>query len=64
MTFVQIATPGFGQNLLNLEFMKMNWIQYSGALLIALALVIGLAALYEMKNSWRVGIKYEQKRIW
>jgi protein-S-isoprenylcysteine O-methyltransferase Ste14 len=33
----------------------------AGAVLITIAMLIGLAALYEMKNSWRVGIKYDQK---
>ena len=45
------------------RFSILNTIAFDllGLVMITLALFIGLAALYQMKNSWRVGIKYDQK---
>jgi protein-S-isoprenylcysteine O-methyltransferase Ste14 len=61
MIFALIAFPDFRDYLVILNFLEAEWIQYSGGFMISLALIIGLAALYEMKNSWRIGIKYDQK---
>lgn len=61
LTFAQIAYPGISDGLIFLDVLSYKWIQFVGAILISLALIIGLSALYEMKNSWRVGIKYNQK---
>lgn len=44
-----------------ISFLQIPILQYSGYGLVLAALLIGLAALYVMKNSWRVGIKYDQK---
>jgi protein-S-isoprenylcysteine O-methyltransferase Ste14 len=61
LTFGQIAFAGLGNHLGSLEFLDFQVLQMAGAVLITIAMLIGLAALYEMKNSWRVGIKYDQK---
>jgi protein-S-isoprenylcysteine O-methyltransferase Ste14 len=44
-----------------IQLLQTSFIQISGIVAMTIALVIGLAALFEMKNSWRVGIRYEQK---
>ena len=55
----------FLPNTLNIagkiSFLEIPILQYTGYGLVLVALLIGLAALYEMRNSWRVGIKYDQK---
>lgn len=61
LTFGQIAFARLGHHLGSLEFLDFRLLQMAGAVLITTAMLIGLAALYEMKNSWRVGIKYDQK---
>lgn len=61
MTFAIIAFPDLGQNLIFINLLDAEWIQYSGGFAISIAFIVGLAALYAMKNSWRVGIKYDQK---
>lgn len=58
--------------LFRLSFVKPKWIgeinlsQYSlfnttGLLLVSIGFVLGILALIAMRNSWRVGIKYDQK---
>ena len=49
------------KTLIQIEFMNSRVFDFIGMGLLLLALYIGLAALYEMKNSWRVGIRYDQK---
>lgn len=44
-----------------ISILKMSFLQYVGYGLMMLALLVGLAALYEMRNSWRVGIIPGQK---
>jgi len=44
-----------------LSFINHNFIEYAGYIFIGIALMVGIAALTEMKTSWRVGIKYDQK---
>lgn len=61
LTFWQIAFAGIKHHLGYLEFLDFQVLQTSGAVLMIIAMFTGLAALYEMKNSWRVGIKYDQK---
>ncbi len=61
LTFVQIFSPHLDEFLISIGFIKSAGIQIAGAILISIALIVGLAALYAMKNSWRVGIKYDQK---
>ena len=58
--------------LIRLFFGKINWLfevilpfqnylKYVGYILIILGFLVGLLALIEMKSSWRIGIKYNQK---
>lgn len=58
--------------LLRLTLLKPDWIfefnsifaeklKYFGFGLVSLGFVLGILALITMRNSWRVGIKYEQK---
>jgi len=61
LIFIQLFYPVFIGFLVELDFLHIDFIGYIGYLLIFIALVIGLAALFEMRNSWRVGIKYDQK---
>ena len=61
MTFAMIFWPGAKELLVFIDFLEQDWLQYLGAFMVFMALIIGLAALYEMKNSWRVGIRHDQK---
>lgn len=61
LTFGLILFPGLGERLVFWVSMDSLVFQISGAFLMTIALFVGLTALYEMKNSWRVGIKYDQK---
>jgi protein-S-isoprenylcysteine O-methyltransferase Ste14 len=58
--------------LLRLAALKPNWIleldiftsnafKYFGFGLVIIGFILGILALIAMKNSWRVGIKYDQK---
>ena len=38
-----------------------KYINTTGLIFVALGFIIGILALIAMKNSWRVGIKYDQK---
>jgi len=40
-----------------------RYINTIGLILISFGFIIGILALIAMKNSWRVGIKYDQKLI-
>ena len=61
IVLANIFNPSITNFLGRLGFLQHTSIKYFGYLLIIVALFIGLAALIEMKNSWRVGIKYDQK---
>jgi protein-S-isoprenylcysteine O-methyltransferase Ste14 len=61
IAFMQIFSSPWTTYLVALNFMEALKLKYLGFALIMIALIVGLAALYEMKNSWRVGIKYDQK---
>jgi protein-S-isoprenylcysteine O-methyltransferase Ste14 len=61
LTFGQLASPALTEKILLIGALEIQTLDAAGSVLITLALIIGLAALYEMKNSWRVGIKYDQK---
>jgi protein-S-isoprenylcysteine O-methyltransferase Ste14 len=61
LTFIQLAIGGASDYLGFIRLLDVQALQISGAIMTTIALFTGLAALYEMKNSWRVGIKYDQK---
>ena len=61
LIFIQLFYPAFIHFLIELDFMQIDFINYTGYLLNFIALTIGLAALFEMRNSWRIGIKHDQK---
>lgn len=61
LIFIQLFNPTFNKILIVIDSLQLDWVQYFGYFLIFVALIIGLAALFEMRNSWRVGIKHEQK---
>jgi len=61
LTFIQLAIGGVTDYLGFIRLLDVQALQISGAIMTTIALFTGLAALYEMKNSWRVGIKYDQK---
>ena len=61
IAFMQIFSSPWIKYLVGLNFIEALELKYLGFALIMIALIVGLAALYEMKNSWRVGIKYDQK---
>lgn len=47
--------------LFELNFPFQNYLNFVGYSFVVLGFLIGLLALIEMKSSWRVGIKYDQK---
>lgn len=53
--------PDITNYLVKLAFIELDFLKTIGYMLILLALLTGLEALFEMKNSWRVGIMYDQK---
>lgn len=53
-----ILTPNW---ILELDFAIFDKLKFIGYGLIILGFGLGILALIAMKNSWRVGIKYEQK---
>ncbi len=61
ITLSYLFYPSVSDALVIMSFLQIPFLLYTGYILILLALVIGLAALFEMKNSWRIGIKYDQK---
>ena len=44
-----------------IAFLEFTALQYVGYGVLSLAMIIGLLALYELSDSWRVGIRPEQK---
>ena len=61
ITLVQLLFPATQSLFGKIMVLQIPFLLQTGYGLILLALVVGLAALYEMKNSWRVGIKIDQK---
>ena len=61
LTLFQILFPAIHLPVGGLSIFDSLFIKYLGFIFLLLALIIGLAALFEMKNSWRVGIVYEHK---
>jgi protein-S-isoprenylcysteine O-methyltransferase Ste14 len=47
--------------ILEADFQVFEWLQLPGLILITFGFLLGILALMSMKNSWRVGIKYDQK---
>ena len=47
--------------VLEIELLKYSLLKAIGFVFIFVGFVIGILALVAMKNSWRVGIKYDQK---
>lgn len=69
---ISISTLIYLLILLRLAVLKSNWIlefdlsdigfiKYFGLALVSLGFILGILALIAMRNSWRVGIKYDQK---
>ncbi len=50
-----------GHQLIELEIIQNEIIKYVGFSMVTVGFIIGILALIAMKNSWRVGIRYEQK---
>lgn len=48
-------------SVLEIEFLQTEVMQSIGLLLVSIGFVLGIAALIQMRDSWRVGIKYDQK---
>ena len=61
ITFTNIFMPDFQYLLGKITMLDISLMKYLGYSLLPSSLIIGLLALYEMRNSWRVGIKYDQK---
>jgi len=49
------------KDLLEFEFIGFSAIKYIGSGLATTGFVVGILALVAMKNSWRIGIRHEQK---
>ncbi len=69
---ILVSTIIYGLILLRLTIIKSNWIfefdfssyliiKYIGLTIVSFGFILGILALIAMKNSWRVGIKYDQK---
>ena len=61
ITLAILFYPSVSFYFVKLEVFQVSILQYLGYTLMLLALLIGLAALFEMRNSWRIGIKHDQK---
>ena len=61
ITLAILFYPSVSFYFVKLEVFQVSILQYLGYTLMLLALLIGLAALFEMRNSWRVGIRHDQK---
>lgn len=47
--------------IFELEYLTLASLKYVGFALVTIGFMLGVSALIAMKNSWRVGIKYDQK---
>lgn len=47
--------------ILELNYSNVKMIKYIGLIVVTTGFTIGILALIAMRNSWRVGIKYDQK---
>ena len=61
ITLAILFYPSVSFYFVKLEVFQVSILQYLGYTLMLLALLIGLAALFEMRNSWRIGIRHDQK---
>ncbi len=61
ITLSHILFPAFHIPVGKLHFLDSTMLSYIGYAVILIAIFIGLAALFEMRNSWRIGIKHDQK---
>jgi len=48
-------------SILEIEVLQTDVMRSIGLLLVSIGFVLGIAALIQMRDSWRVGIKYDQK---
>lgn len=46
---------------IEIDLSEYYWIKTTGLILVLIGFIVGVFALIEMKNSWRVGIKYDQE---
>ncbi len=46
---------------IEIDLSEYYWIKTTGFILVLIGFIVGVFALIEMKNSWRVGIKYDQE---
>ena len=61
LVILLIIQPELMHFIIEIKFLDSSIFKYAGYVFIFIALIIGLVALHEMKNSWRVGIKHDQK---
>ena len=47
--------------ILEFDYSNFRMIKYVGLILVTTGFMLGILALIAMRNSWRVGIKYDQK---
>ncbi len=48
-------------SILEIESLQTEIMRWIGLFLISIGFLLGIASLIQMKDSWRVGIKYDQK---
>lgn len=61
ITLTNLLIPKLQNRAGKITMLETSFLKYTGYVFIFIALVIGLMALYEMRNSWRVGIRHDQK---
>jgi len=61
ITLTNLLIPKLQNRAGKITILETPFLKYTGYTFIFIALVIGLMALYEMRNSWRVGIRHDQK---
>jgi protein-S-isoprenylcysteine O-methyltransferase Ste14 len=49
------------EHTLEFDLSSLEWLRYAGIFFITAGAIINISALITMKNSWRVGIRYEQR---
>lgn len=47
--------------ILEINLLEYSFIKTTGLVFVSVGFILGILALIAMKNSWRVGIKYDQK---
>ena len=63
ITVANILAPSLQNRIGRISLLEIPLLKYTGYFFIFIALIIGLMSLYEMRNSWRVGIRHEQKTV-